>query len=220
MTNELSCIEFPANTNANKTIIWLHGLGADGNDFVPIISAMDLPTKLDAKFVFPNAPVIPVTMNNNYKMRAWFDIYERNIVAKIDEEGILASVKAINQLIEHEMAKGVPAENIMLAGFSQGSVIALLTGLTTQHDIAGVIALSGYLPVVKKLTLNKTKNLPIFIAHGRHDMVVPYFLGQATMANLEKLSSNVDAKTYEIDHSVSDEEINDIISWIKKNWDR
>jgi len=199
------------------SVIWLHGLGADGNDFAPIVPALNLPKNLPIRFVFPHAPMQAVTINNGYIMRAWYDIVSFEVDKHADEKGIQQSIANVSELIEREEQLGIPSDKIILAGFSQGSVIALTTGLTYPKPLAGIIALSGYLPfadqVMAKATVNK--QIPIFLGHGTEDPVVPFFLGQATHQVLTQHHYPVAWHSYAIPHSVCLEEIGDIVEWIK-----
>src|SRR3990167_7142695 len=179
----LSSIEINPSTLANSSVIWLHGLGADGNDFVPIVPELNLPADLPIRFVFPNAPKKPVTINNGYVMPAWYDIVSLNMDQHADQTGIADSVKLIEQFIENEIKLGISSERIILAGFSQGAVIALTTALCYSKKLAGVIALSGYLPFAEQLSKKRSlinQDLPVFIAHGTEDSVVPYALSKNT----------------------------------------
>lgn len=217
----LTCIEIDPTGPATKSVIWMHGLGADGHDFVPIVPELRLPTTLGVRFIFPHAPVIPVTINNRYEMRAWFDIYEANIAARIDETGIADSVALINQLIAKEISRGIASEQIILAGFSQGAVIALMTGLTYDKPLAGIIALSGYLPNAASVVKNgnpANRNIPIFIAHGTEDTVVPYALGKASYEALKEGTHPIEFRSYPMPHSVCGPEIQDIGQWMEGVW--
>jgi len=215
----LEKIEINPKTSAIGSVIWLHGLGANGNDFVPIIQAFDLPSHLPLRFVFPHAPFIPVTINNGHVMRAWYDIHSLTTEHISDNAGIENSIKEVTKLIEHETTLGIPSERIILGGFSQGSVVALSLGLTYPKRLGGIIALSGYLShrneIQKKLT-DTTRTTPIFLAHGEKDNVVPYFLGEITFQFLQKNNCQVDWHSYPIAHSVSIDEINDITHFLKK----
>jgi len=214
-------IEIDAKVTAKHSIIWLHGLGADGSDFVPIVPELKLPPELGIRFIFPHAPIMPVTINNGDEMRAWYDIYSLNSQTKIDEAGILASVELINQYIDQEVARGIATENIILAGFSQGAVIALSTGLRYQKPLAGILALSGYLPLAEKVlasTSATNTRTPIFIAHGTEDPIVPYALGKAAYVALEQSAHAVTWRSYPIQHTVSLAEIKDISAWIQSIW--
>lgn len=218
-TDSLTSIEVNPSTQAKGSIIWLHGLGADGNDFAPLIPELRLPSSLPLRFVFPNAPLRPVTINNGYVMPAWYDIVSMNINEHADQAGITISTEQINQLIEHEETLGIPADKIILAGFSQGAVIALTAGLRYPKRLGGLLGLSGYLPYADKLlseknTVNKTT--PIFIAHGTEDTVVPIFLGHSAFIALEKAGYTATWNSYPMGHSVCPREINDISAWLQK----
>lgn len=216
-TNNINSIELNPSLPAIGSIIWLHGLGADGHDFEPIAPELNLPTSLPLRFIFPHAPIRPVTINNGFAMRAWFDIYSMNINQRIDEEGITESVSLVRHLIEHEKNAGIPTKNIVLAGFSQGSVIALSTGLSYPEPLAGVIALSGFLPNAEQIiagTREYNKSLPIFVAHGNQDLVVPCMLGQITADVLKRAGYPVTWKEYAMAHSVCGEEVHDIAGWL------
>ncbi|MBX3708332.1 MAG: carboxylesterase [Gammaproteobacteria bacterium] len=213
----LSCVEIePANT-AKRSILWLHGLGADGNDFAPIVPELNLPSSAAVRFVFPHAPIIPVSINNGYPMRAWYDIYHLSIDSRVDKVGIAQSVISIQQLIEREVSRGIPTHNIFLAGFSQGAVIALTTALCYSHPLAGVIALSGYLPAASETLENANPanhQIPIFLAHGTEDPIVPFTLGNATYAIVKQASYPVTWYSYPMPHSVCTAEIRDLSAWL------
>jgi phospholipase/carboxylesterase len=215
----LSCIEIEAPSFPPRhSVIWLHGLGADGNDFASIVPELQLPASLGVRFVFPHAPVMPITMNQGAAMRAWFDIAALSFQAKIDEAGIAASVNKIEQLIAKEEALGIPAAHIILAGFSQGSVIALTTGLLHAKRLGGVMALSGYLPMADKFLQKANPNnaeLPIFVAHGTEDTVLPCALGKMTYAALEQAGYPASWYSYPMAHSVCTKEIQDISHWLQ-----
>jgi phospholipase/carboxylesterase len=213
----LETIEINPTGNTTASIIWLHGLGADGNDFVPVIPELNLPENLPVRFVFPNAPMQPVTINNGYIMRSWYDIVMMDINKHADEKGIAESAQHIWRLIEREEQSGVPTERIMLAGFSQGAVMALTTGLTYPKKLAGILALSGYLPYSEQIMAKASpanKTTPIFLGHGTQDTVVPYFLGQAAHEALTQHQYNVAWYSYPMGHSVCIEEIEAIGTWI------
>ncbi len=217
-TNNAEYIELTPRTPAIGSVIWLHGLGADGHDFEAIVPELKLPPSLPLRFIFPHAPVRPVTINNGFAMRAWFDIYSMNINQRIDEEGIRASVNIVHSLIENEKRLGILTKNIVLAGFSQGSVIALSTGLSYPEPLAGVIALSGFLPHAENIIAGVReydRSLPIFIAHGNQDTVVPCMLGKMTADVLTNAGYPVTWREYDMAHSVCGEEVNDISGWLK-----
>jgi phospholipase/carboxylesterase len=217
--NNASSIELTPDKSAIGSVIWLHGLGADGQDFAPIVPELKLPTSLPLRFIFPHAPIRPVTVNNGFPMRAWFDIYSMNINQRIDVEGIAASIAMVRNLIEHEKSLGIPTSSIVLAGFSQGSVIALSTGLSYPEPLAGVVALSGFLPNAEQYLASAReydKSLPMFIAHGSQDAVVPPMLGQITAEVLTKAGYPVTWREYPMAHSVCGQEIKDISEWLSK----
>jgi phospholipase/carboxylesterase len=218
-TNNTTSIELAPLTPAIGSVIWLHGLGADGHDFEPIVPELNLSQSLPLRFIFPHAPTRPVTINNGFAMRARFDIYSMHIDQRIDDEGIASSVSIVRNLIEHEKNLGIPTKNIVLAGFSQGSVIALSTGLSYPEPLAGVIALSGFLPNAEQILASVRdydKSLPMFIAHGNQDAVVPCMLGQTTADVLTKAGYPVTWKEYAMAHSVCGEEVQDISRWLTK----
>ncbi len=217
----LSVIELDPEEKATKSIIWLHGLGADGNDFVPIVPELKLPKSMNVRYIFPNAPVMPVTLNNGYQMRAWYDIYGLGKGFEIDAAGIAKSVQAIDEIINQEIERGVDSKNILLAGFSQGSVIALTTGLQFDKPLAGLIALSGYLPLAAQVIANGSvanKQIPIFIGHGTEDPMVSVSLGITAFDALKAAHYPVTLHTYPMPHSVCPQEIQDISEFIKGIW--
>jgi phospholipase/carboxylesterase len=200
------------------TIIWLHGLGADGNDFVPLVPELNLPESLAIKFIFPHAPIRPITLNNGYEMRAWFDMFSLDRSNNTDESDLLTTVGWINQFIDQEIENGVPSTNILLAGFSQGGVIALHAGLRYPKKLAGIMALSTYIPFDEKLLQQanpQQKNLPIFAAHGTRDPVIPFASWQDYVPKLQSKGFNVEAHSYEMEHSLCAEEIRDISAWLQ-----
>src|SRR3990167_10276545 len=221
MTNHtaLHFIEIEPAVPAQHTIIWLHGLGADGNDFVPIVSELQLPPHHTIRFIFPHAPIMPVTLNNGYEMRAWYDIYSLNNNHRVDKKGIAQSVAAVTELIEAEITRGIPSKNILLAGFSQGAAIAITTGIRYPQTLAGIIALSGYLPLAEatlEQASHANRHIPIFIAHGTEDSVVPYFAGKAAETLLQQAGYAISWHSYPMPHSVCAEEIRDLAEWIKR----
>lgn len=208
----------PASDHPEGSVIWLHGLGADANDFVPIVEQFKIPDQYKIRFVFPNAPIRPITINNGMLMRAWYDIEEIDLSAKEDEEGIQASATLVEHLIEREMGLGIKSERIILAGFSQGGAIALYTGLRCTKPLGGIIALSTYLPLANHLNADRqiiNQSIPIYMAHGLFDPVVPLMLGEMTRQQLESLGYKIDWHTYSMPHSVTPEEIDDIGHFIK-----
>jgi phospholipase/carboxylesterase len=215
----LSTVEIETGPKPEHVILWMHGLGADGNDFVPIINELTVSSKKPIRFIFPHAPERPVTINGGYVMRAWYDIYGANIGASEDETGIRDSQEAIDALIENELQSGVASENIVLAGFSQGGAMALQAGLRQKNKLGGIMALSSYLPLSASLRHEaQTANAatPIFMAHGTHDAVVPITLATSSKEKLLQAHYAVEWHEYTMEHSVCGQEINDIDQWLQK----
>jgi len=217
MTELLPHITLETGPSPQHSIIWLHGLGADGEDFVPVAEQMQLPVAV--RYIFPHAPMQPVTINGGYVMRAWYDIIATNIGAQQDEAGIRDAQAEIEKLIAQERQRGIAAQNIYLAGFSQGGAIALHTGLRHQARLGGIIALSTYLPLAQTLTQEASatnRDLPIFMAHGDEDPIVPYALGKSSAQKLEELGYRLSWHEYGMPHSVCMEEINDLADWLAR----
>lgn len=215
----LETIETETGPNPAATIIVLHGLGADGNDFVPIANELQLQPAGPVRFVFPHAPVMPVTINNGYRMRAWYDILGTDLVRREDEAGLRSSVAAVEALLAAEKARGIPAHRIVLAGFSQGCAMALLTGLRHRERLAGIAGLSGYLPLSATTAVERTDAnafTPVFMGHGQHDNVVPLARGKASCELLQGLGYDVQWHEYPMAHSVCMEEITDLNAWLLK----
>ena len=219
MTRELDCIEIEPKSGAKASVIWLHGLGADGNDFVPIVPELRLADSLGVRFVFPHAPVRPVTLNGGMRMRAWYDILGIDRSAREDDDGIRESQVLIENLIAAEKARGIKADQIVIAGFSQGGAIALQTGLRHAERLGGVLALSTYLPLRTALAAEGSvanKSTPIFMAHGQYDYMIPEQLGAFSRDELAALGYQVDWHSYPMEHQVCLEEIRDIGAWLTK----
>ena len=215
----LPCVAIPTRQPPIASVIWLHGLGADGHDFASVVPLLNLPREKPIRFIFPHAPSIPVTMNNGYIMPAWFDVVALDGEPPADETGILQSIAYIEALIQHENDHGVPTNKIILAGFSQGGAIALLTALLYKESLAGVMGLSTYLPLQKKLVAERSKankSIPIFLAHGKNDPVLPLALGKESKVCLDKLGYKVRWHEYSMEHTVCDDELKDISRWITK----
>ncbi|EIM03235.1 dienelactone hydrolase family protein [Rhodanobacter denitrificans] len=213
----LPTVEHETGSSPRYSIIWLHGLGADGHDFAPIVPELVDPAWPALRFVFPHAPVRPVTINNGMSMRAWYDIIGFDARAPQDEAGIRASIAAVGTLIEREHARGVPSERIVLAGFSQGGAIALSAGLRHAEKLAGIIALSTYLPISATLAAERSAAnaaTPIFQGHGSADPVVALPRGTASRDALQALGYPVDWHTYPMAHAVCAEEIDDLRRWL------
>ena len=219
MTTLLPRIELESAPNPTAAVIWLHGLGADGNDFAPIVPELDLGGCPPIRFVFPHAPAIPVTINGGYVMPAWYDILGVNLVDRQDDKGIQKSEWAIQALIQHEVDRGIPHARIVLAGFSQGCAMALHTGLRLPHRLAGIMALSGYLPLADRFPSERhaaNATTPIFMAHGTQDPVVVLQRGEDSRDALAKLGHPVEWHTYPMQHSVHPQEIADIGRFLTK----
>ena len=217
MHSELSTIEIQPKSAHKYSVIWLHGLGADGHDFEGIAPELHLNVEHSIHFIFPNAPIQPITINGGMSMRAWYDILEMSLERKVDIAGIYQSVKLVEQLIKREIDRGVPSEHILLAGFSQGGVIALHTGLRYPHKLAGIIGLSTYLPTIEQLKTERStvnNNTPIFMGHGILDAVVAIESGKAVFHALNNMEYNVEWHDYLMEHSVCIEEIGHISTFI------
>ena len=213
----LDAIELATAPNPTATVIVLHGLGADGNDFVPIVQQLDLRAAGAVRFVFPHAPVRPVTINGGASMRAWYDILGFDLVRREDEAGLRASLADVDALIEREKSRGVAASRIVLAGFSQGCAMALLTGLRHAERLGGIAGLSGYLPLAAKLAAERSganHDVPIFLAHGRQDPVVAYDRGIASRDALLAVGYPVEWHDYAMAHSVCPQEVADLGRWL------
>lgn len=209
------CKSTHASGKAKVSVIWLHGLGADGNDFAPVVEMLNLP---DIRFILPHAPYRKVTVNNGVEMRAWYDIIEFGGKSAQDEIGIRESQAYIESLIAHEVSLGIAANKIVLAGFSQGGAIALHTALRQQQALAGVLALSTYLPLQPLLAAEKTEanqHTPIFMAHGSHDEVISLAICQRSVEALQAQNYAVDWHEYPMAHSVCMEEIDDIRQFLR-----
>jgi phospholipase/carboxylesterase len=218
MTEQLlSCVEVEPVQPAMASVIWLHGLGADGHDFEPVIPALKLPASLPVRFVFPNAPVQPVTVNGGWEMPAWYDILEMKLERKIDVDGLLHSVSQINRLIEREIARGIPANKIILAGFSQGGAVAYHTALCFPQPLAGLLTLSTYVAtaeLIKQHRSEANQAIPIAIHHGTADDVVPISLGQQAKELLQQLEYKPQWHSWPVDHGLCLEEIEAIGVWL------
>ena len=215
----LPSIELETAPNPTASVIWLHGLGADGNDFVPIVPELRLPQSLRVRFVFPHAPVRAVTINNGMRMRAWYDIAAADLNSRADLIGVRESQAQLEALIERETARGMPSERIVLAGFSQGGAIALYTGLRHAERLAGIMALSTYLIAPDKLATEASaanRGVAIFMAHGAADPVVRFQWGEASERMLEAAGYPIEWHTYRMEHSVCLEEVQAIGAWLTK----
>ncbi|MFZ6817346.1 alpha/beta hydrolase [Undibacterium sp. Ji22W] len=222
MTTELlETIEIESGNNPTAAVIWMHGLGADANDFVPIVKELDLRNCPAIRFVFPNAPQIPVTLNGGYIMRAWYDIAAAgtDINKREDEAGLRLSQQQIDALIARENARGIPTDKIILAGFSQGCAMSLQTGLRHPQKLAGIMGLSGYVPLADKVAAERhtaNQGTSIFLVHGTVDPVIPIQRAQQSRDLLVSLGYPVEWHDYWMQHSVSPQEITDIGNWLRK----
>ena len=215
----LQNIEIETAPNPQVAVIWLHGLGADGNDFVPLVNELDLSSLPGIRFVFPHAKTMPVTINGGYVMRAWYDITGAELTRREDEGGLRASQRDVEALIAREKARGIPASRIILAGFSQGCAMTLQTGMRHPEKLAGMLCLSGYLPLAGVVANERSEEslaTPIFMAHGTHDNVVPFARARESKDVLVSLGYQVEWHEYMMQHSLCLEEVQDISKWIRK----
>jgi phospholipase/carboxylesterase len=219
MTQLLDNIEIETAPNPDIAIVWLHGLGADGNDFVPLVRELDLAGLPGIRFVFPHANTMPVTINGGYVMRSWYDIVATDLTRREDEGGLRASQLQVEALIAREKARGIPASRIILAGFSQGCAMTLQTGLRHPEKLAGMLCLSGYLPLASVAGAEHTQaslGTPIFMAHGVQDPVVPFARAEESRKVVEALGYQVEWHAYPMQHTLCLEELQDIAKWIRK----
>lgn len=213
----LPCIEKLTALNPRHAVIWLHGLGADGNDFVPIVAELVDPKWPPLRFVFPHAPVRPITINGGMPMRAWYDISGMEIAQRQDESGIRASIVLLDELIAREVERGIATENIFLAGFSQGGAIVLSGGIRYARKLGGIIALSTYLPMAEKTDAEASaanRAIPVFMAHGMLDPTISHALGEMSRDYLVQRGYAVDWHAYPMAHQVCMEEIADLRTWL------
>jgi phospholipase/carboxylesterase len=198
------------------SVIWLHGLGADGHDFAALVPELQLPESLSIRFIFPHAPQIPVTVNGGYIMPAWYDILEMNLDRKIDEVQLTASANAVHDLILHEIERGVPCENIILAGFSQGGAVVYHAGYTFDRPLAGFLVLSSYFATSNSIVISEAnKKTPVLIQHGTLDSVVPQILGQRAYQAVQNFGGNAVYETYVMEHTLCGEQILAIAQWLQ-----
>jgi len=217
----LQTIELQTAPDPAWTVLWLHGLGADGNDFAPIVPELVREDWPALRFVFPHAPEREVTINGGLRMRAWYDIRDANLASRADEAGVEQSIRQVEALIAREAARGVPASRLVLAGFSQGGAITLAAGLRRTEPLAGLIALSAYLPMIERAASDTTAQAvgqPLFMGHGAQDPVVPYAAGEYSAAALRRLGFSVDWHRYPMPHSVCAEEIRDLAIWLSQRF--
>ena len=215
----LKVIETQTGESPVATIIILHGLGADGRDFLPIAKQLDLASVGSVRFIFPSAPSMPVSINGGYIMPAWYDILGSDLVLREDEAGLRQSQASVDALIAHEKTRGMPANRIVVAGFSQGCALALMTGLRYPERLAGIVGLSGYLPLALKTFAERSAanyKTPVFLAHGIHDGVVVLPRATASRDVLKTLGYVVDWHQYPMEHSVCPEEVDDLAAWLQR----
>ncbi len=211
----LPCVEIEPKESASSSVIWLHGLGADGNDFAPLVPQLQLPESCHTRFVFPHAPRIPVTINGGMVMRAWYDIREMSIDRKVDVDTLKSSAGQVHQLIERELERGVSAERIVIAGFSQGGAVAYEAALSYAHRLGGLLVLSSYLATGDSLVRHPANQaLPTLIQHGVQDPVVPEVLGQRAEAQLKAWGYPVSYERYPVEHGVCPQQIPVISRWL------
>ncbi|MGB0954679.1 MAG: alpha/beta hydrolase [Panacagrimonas sp.] len=212
------CITLEPELPAVGAVIWLHGLGADGFDFVPIVPELGLPDHLPLRFLFPHAPIRPVTINNGAKMRAWYDILSLTSLDRADEAGVRESQARVHAMIAEQNAQGIASDRIVLAGFSQGGAITLHTGLRFPQKLAGMLALSTYLPLHQQAKVEarpERVDTPILMCHGTHDPMLPVQLGEASRDAVRGLGFKVEWESYPMQHQVCMEEIQRIGAWLQ-----
>jgi phospholipase/carboxylesterase len=212
----LSAVEIEPTQTATASVIWMHGLGADGNDFRDVIPALNLPSTLAIRFIFPNAPKLAVTINNGLVMPAWYDILAMDIDRTIDTEQLTASSTLVGEFVSRELESGIASERIIIAGFSQGGAVAYELALSHPKRLGGLMAFSTYFATKETIKLSPTnQELPILIAHGTHDNVVPCILGEQANTLLKAKNYATEYKTYPMEHSLCIEQINDVSAWLQ-----
>lgn len=216
---ELDFIQVETAANPTVSVIWMHGLGADGSDFVPFIRELDLSGCPSIRFIFPHAPMMRVTINNGYEMRAWYDVLSNDFVRIEDEDSLRESQALVEELIAHEKSRGITTDKIVLAGFSQGGAMTLQTGLRHPEKLAGLLCLSTYLPIHTTVAAERqgaNQDTPIFMAHGTTDQVIPFERAVQSRDMLSEFGYSVEWQEYDMPHSVCREEIDDISAWFQK----
>jgi len=210
-------MEAPNGVAVDASIIWLHGLGADGNDFAPLVPQLDLPSGFGIRFVFPHAPSIPVTINNGFVMPAWYDIKEMDIDRHVDETQLLQSAAWVHALIDREIERGVDSRRIVVAGFSQGGAVSYQAALSYPKPLAGIMALSTYFATAASVQVDPVqKEIPIMICHGSMDPVVPEQLGQSSVAALKEMGFAPEYHSYPMEHSLCPPQVVDISAWLSR----
>ena len=209
-------LDYPRDAEVSASVIWLHGLGADGNDFAPVVPQLGLSGNSGIRFVFPHAPSIAVTINNGFVMPAWYDIERLDANHQVDEEQLRQSARRVQNLIEREIARGIKPERIVIAGFSQGGAVAYEAALSFPRPLAGLLSLSSYFPTAATVAIQPVqKALPILICHGISDPVVPEALGRQSVAALQNRGFSPEYRTYPMDHAVCPRQIVDIGAWLQ-----
>lgn len=215
---ELEYIELETRANPTAAVIWLHGLGASGHDFEPVVPELGLPEDAAVRFIFPHAPNMPVTINGGMTMPAWYDIKAMDIDRVVDTDQLVASADAVARLVDREIERGVKSENIVIAGFSQGGAVAYELGLSYPKRLGGILALSTYFATAKTVEVSDAnRGIPISIYHGTHDPMVPESLGRLSVEKLKELGFEPSYQTFPMEHSVCLEEVQDIGSFIRKH---
>jgi len=219
--NYLPGVEVQSNPQipVKGAVIWLHGLGSDGNDFVPVIRQLHFPAELNVRFIFPHAPSLPITVNNGYVMPAWYDIFELTLDRKVDVKQLRVSAEQVHALIEREIARGVPSEKIVIAGFSQGGAVAYEAALSFAKPLGGLLTLSTYFATYDSIKENNAnKNIPILIQHGTEDSVVDEVLGQRAYRQLSDRGYKVIYESYPMEHTLCIEQIGAISKWLQERF--
>ncbi len=217
----LSVIQIDTQADPDCAIVWLHGLGASGDDVAPVVEQLDLPASMRVRFIFPHAPVRAVSLNNGMRMPAWYDIYGLDMDSREDREGIVQATTAINALVRKQVDAGMQPHRVALAGFSQGGALALYAGLHCPHRLAGVLVLSGYLPLHRErvqAAANTRPSVPVFMAHGRYDDVVPIACAHLACELLTQQGLEITWREYPCAHTMCAEEIADIRAWLLTRW--
>lgn len=215
---ELDCIQIETKPNPTASVIWLHGLGASGHDFEPVVPELGLPEDAAVRFIFPHAPNLPVTINGGMTMPAWYDIKAMDIDRVVDTDQLMASSDAVAKLVDREIERGVSSENIVIAGFSQGGAVAYELGLSYPKRLAGIIALSTYFATAKTVEVSEVnRGIPIKVYHGTFDPMVPESLGRRSVDALKEMGFEPSYQTYPMEHSVCMEEIVDIGKFLREH---
>lgn len=212
----LPAIRTETGNTVNASVIWLHGLGADGNDFAPIVEQLRLPAEMGVRFIFPHAPSIPVTVNGGFVMPAWYDILHMKIDRQVDTEQLKMSAELVKELIDDERQQGIDSNRIVLAGFSQGGAVAYEAALSYPSPLAGLLVMSSYFPTSETIALHEANSeIPIAVHHGQHDPVVPVSLGKKAVETLEQKDYSVDYREYPMEHEVCIPQVEEISAWLQ-----